>query len=844
MYQNGPVRVLGQIAAINTFIENFPMNILDLSHGPTYTTIFEFLIDVLESCGVDIYEIVNYLLENIFGFTGGIQGGVNTIYEKISDIKIDEQSEFIKALEASVKGIILALLASIFSCSAVPILPSYYMDKGAKRMKTEYRTYIDSMVASNGYYGIVIPYALLDIFGSLDQSPFSSGGRMFYSVDGGDKYYVKRHYTSRIELPTIVVDEPNAVDNAEVYMIFGEGHADFINDITNSAQDEIKFRLTHPAGEDIDIFIKYNDLNGSPSNVTMTIEAGMVESSLLIITPADKQEQPKLSTIESIRLAAGGSVEIGGTNFYLSKSKSMDVVKFWNELGNSTLEKNTAWGEPVEPEPPETIDPEDVVIDEYYYEELGYKPDDAYRVKVVPEGESVTEESPEYIVCYHGLDPNTLYKTDDMNAFLWYVYNRGGEIPQSELNKSMWDSRRYAKKYGVERKSPVEWNAWYNSKKEPEDTPAETDELKMSETDNGMFNVLYPILQFRRIDDGLTVEFPAQTYFKPKADAESDSPFVYNNLRLNASIYKFNYDYLQSIKIFDMKNILYGMFDALLNGALAALMGVNISFESYEMERTLSTAIKKYIEAEDMEVEDCYFKFSNDEFDAMLRDMLLTRYNASYSGGEEHKAMQHDLQSYINQIDSVNFSSSAAGDTTKITKLVTDVSIVAGSGENTIDYGIKLGYDKGMLKTLIWAIALPIIKAIFTPQVILLFLINFQLMGITSLEDLWSNNQSAIIRLIVNKIFGLVRSIISFVKDQLCRLLFKLFETHILPLIYKYQLIKLKEQMEDWMILLAAAIACLPRFKFNTRKNISQIDDVDYADIINEQKLPESVGGC
>ena len=38
-------KVLGQIAAISTFIENFPMSILDMMQGKTYTSIFDFMIE-------------------------------------------------------------------------------------------------------------------------------------------------------------------------------------------------------------------------------------------------------------------------------------------------------------------------------------------------------------------------------------------------------------------------------------------------------------------------------------------------------------------------------------------------------------------------------------------------------------------------------------------------------------------------------------------------------------------------------------------------------------------------------------------------------------------------------
>jgi hypothetical protein len=56
-------KVLGTISAIDTFLENFPMSLLDMSKGKTYTSIFDFMIDVLVACGVNVEDIIQRLLK-------------------------------------------------------------------------------------------------------------------------------------------------------------------------------------------------------------------------------------------------------------------------------------------------------------------------------------------------------------------------------------------------------------------------------------------------------------------------------------------------------------------------------------------------------------------------------------------------------------------------------------------------------------------------------------------------------------------------------------------------------------------------------------------------------------
>ena len=230
----------------------------------------------------------------------------------------------------------------------------------------------------------------------------------------------------------------------------------------------------------------------------------------------------------------------------------------------------------------------------------------------------------------------------------------------------------------------------------------------------------------------------------------------------------------------------------------------------------------------------------------MLREMLLSRYGARYSGGEVNKAVQYDVKDYIAKIDSVNLSASSADSTTKIMKTVTEVSSVPGV-EGGIDYGLDFNSSRDILMSFIWALALPIIKSIFTPQVILLFMINFQAMGLISIDDLLGTDQSLIIRLIQNKIFSLVRSIISYIKDMIAKLILDFFYEVVLPMLEKYLLLVFRERLDAWIQLLLEARRCIPPILiplFNTRKEVQSIEDVTYAEIINDQKTPEKTGGC
>ena len=107
-----------------------------------------------------------------------------------------------------------------------------------------------------------------------------------------------------------------------------------------------------------------------------------------------------------------------------------------------------------------------------------------------------------------GLTVNTLYKSFDMNSFIWYSLNRGISYPQIEKNKMVWDNRRSAfNEESTIRDTPEKWFSWYNSKKDSNGT------LTLNN------DILFPILQLEREDvydneKSLRVSISAQRYYK------------------------------------------------------------------------------------------------------------------------------------------------------------------------------------------------------------------------------------------------------------------------------------------------------------------------------------------
>ena len=154
-------------------------------------------------------------------------------------------------------------------------------------------------------------------------------------------------------------------------------------------------------------------------------------------------------------------------------------------------------------------------------------------------------------------------------------------------------------------------------------------------------------------------------------------------------------------------------------------------------------------------------------------------------------------------------------------------------------------FDSKMLEKLVYAIVMPIVESIFTPQVMLLMMINFQLFGIVNVDEALGEDYGKIINLLLNKILGLVKSIVLFIKDKIIEMLLELFEEVVKPMLTNYAMMLYLEHITDWLIILLEAVKCVAMLPSVARiKPIGYIDEVDYADIVNEQNIPEHDSNC
>lgn len=863
---NSTDRILSNISYLRTMLENFPNNLLD-GDWTTYNSAFEFIMDVLRCCGVDDKYIISYLIGKLFGFEIRPGYKVDGLYDSIKNglMDIDMQNEFISGLEISIKSVLMALFTSIYTCSAVPILPNKVFDYN--NIDGLMKPSIEAITRENGSndeaYKLKIPVSTIDIIGMLSINPTTPEGSLYYSVEGRNRYYEKK-----LEKITHKTQELKHLMPGDKYLCEQEKYTDeyklsfryknIVNDfyawdfcLYDSNDSEIQSPI------DLDITVSYSQYGDEPiCNETLKLLSGETRTAEnLLLSPSSGDKKSCIYSITINGYKQG--IEVGNSNefqwLYLTNELfgQDDGIYNWDRLGGTKID-NSIFGD-TQSDATEMV--EKIVTEEGDYnvitetkeEVLTYKEcetsghaKNSIRYTYVPNDSNITEKSPEYIVCYEGANPNILYRTYDMNAFIWNAFNRGSKSNQIEKNHLMWDNRIYAsKEHGVVRANSSQWNEWYESKAQ--------EGMEFVYNGNNLSDIIYPIIQIEPYQNKsqLLVRIPSQRYFLPNKRLDLiNNVLTGDKFYFNASIYKFDWDYLKSIQILNPKLMLIRFIEHLIG--LSFNVGLSCNIVRKEIELRLSTAVKSIIEANDMQIEDCWKSFSNEEFDELLKQLELARYQASEYNGESVKARTHDLDAYLERINEINANASSEGTTTMITKMVNDILVDPGEDASTewdFEWKYNGKFDSSLLSELLMAIVMPIIESIFTPQVMLLMMINLNLLGVVNVNNALGNDFTKIINLLINKVLGLTKSIVLLVKDKILELLLDLFLKEIKPILTNGMLLIYLEHVTDWLIILASAVKCIPMMNIK-RSRIGYIEDVDYADIVNNQNIPENQSEC
>ena len=462
---------------------------------------------------------------------------------------------------------------------------------------------------------------------------------------------------------------------------------------------------------------------------------------------------------------------------------------------------------------------------------------DAYDPKSSTVVGDVVVDEPHYI-------PNDLYKSRDFNAFLWYVINKGSVGNYTDIQKNTWDNRnKVYKKYqavsGAESKFFETVTSAYASKPRipitvGSNTVCEKEQYIICQytekgSNQGYSNVLNIWLNADR--------YYRTRKFKTPVGKDAFGNTEYHEFAINKTVFEFNYDYIYSLKLFDTKTLLANIVNSILG--LAASFSYSFSIEQKQAQKRVEEIVEKIMSQSDTEVaDDCYYKFDNAAYQQMIDEVT-----KSYTGSYVDPTIPSN-----NTYDDIYDALGAIGDNPKKTgqsallKRVIETTAYQAQGTSGITGGIevvmnhKIGAD--FIMNFVKQTVVQIVLQVLSPKVGILFAINSQVLGDVGNLNEWED--------FLKNFDNLVNNIVESVKDIIVKELYNFMMQQLKPLLELLIMKLALETIKYYKELIRNLILnCIPSLRFGGGALNTQIDNVDYADIIvntggeTEQTEPE-----
>ena len=162
----------------------------------------------------------------------------------------------------------------------------------------------------------------------------------------------------------------------------------------------------------------------------------------------------------------------------------------------------------------------------------------------------------------------------------------------------------------------------------------------------------------------------------------------YKNIKMtlpgwsNKTLFEFNKKYLDSITIFSPKVILINIINELLNGL--PNVEVNLGIEEIYSEAVFKKMIDTVVTNDDMDLNECYYTFSNEDWNRMLEDADLKRYNAKKYGDKTNTANVIDKEKVNDLLNEAAQEETMFDRTQKVTE-----AIYTAAKTHTVEYDLS-----------------------------------------------------------------------------------------------------------------------------------------------------------
>ena len=312
--------------------------------------------------------------------------------------------------------------------------------------------------------------------------------------------------------------------------------------------------------------------------------------------------------------------------------------------------------------------------------------------------------------------------------------------------------------------------------------------------------------------------------FFPFLNSDKNRNYYYGK-----SLIEFNIDYIMSLKLFDEKSLAARLLDSL---TACLTIDLNFSYKRLLIKNEIKKMVNMITESDDLVVSDCFFTFSNDDYDAMSRQAELRKAGLLTINGDETSAVKINAEDILNSLNQINEDSNKEtiqtiieGTITNLSKELTDTSYLSTDKAN---FGIQMNFIENLLDSLAYVI----VCSVLSPKVYLLLLINLKIIGRETNFDL---------ECFIGQYKQLIADLIRSIRDQLLDYLMREIMIIIGDLVKEITIKLSVEQARYYARLIKRLIDC---FRKHGRSLDFNVDNVDYADILPEEQEEPKNNEC
>lgn len=294
------------------------------------------------------------------------------------------------------------------------------------------------------------------------------------------------------------------------------------------------------------------------------------------------------------------------------------------------------------------------------------------------------------------------------------------------------------------------------------------------------------------------------------------------------SVAEFNYDFIMGMKLFDAKQIVSSLFDALCNTSV----GGGVSYSRNDDLREQIRQIVKNIIDYTGESSDCYFTFSNEKYEKYLRLAEEKRSNRQPFGDVSQQSP--DMSKAFDILAEYDANAEMQTQIDIIKKSLTSASVAMSENSDDVDKNkVEWDFHCDIVENLIYALY----TSILTPKLFLILELNEQMMGKSSsygsISKIAKDLLQTIVDVAVDLVAAYVRALFDFVMAQLAQILAALAA------------MELKEYADMVSTVMSNLKNCLFLFQslFSQQDLQTQLDNIDYADI-DERDMPTNQNNC